>query len=986
MKTVVKCFLVSLVLVLLLLAGAYLLLTHPGFQKRMIESRLPEGSSIGTVRLGLGRAQLSDLDLHLADGTQIRVGSLETDYRPLAAVFEKIVRLGAVDVDDVHVSLPQSLLAGEEAVAAPGRAPSAPTSTEAEPVPERTTEPPAEEAAEDPLAPIYALARLEWLIEIESLDVEGMVDDAAGNRFDFRLGAGTIFPGEATPLEGSMKLVTEAPLRAGLVDFQAELSATLHQGETGGFTTVDAELSAEGRDDVGAALLASSQQVELNVDAAEEGLTLALDFTADVPAPEVFSPELRDLGATEVRGTIGAEVIENGAVIRAANVEARLEGERVAHLELKQALRLGGKQSLEGELLRLEFDGLQPAWLNPWLPEGTEVAAEAIDAEVSVDGEPDGGLVVRWIEPMRVAALSVTALGAPQVDGLGVRLQPMIRWSPDGTIEYKTGEAQLSDRYGGIASFSSEGVFAAVEGTEDRPFKGMDAGLRLDADLQALLLQPALAGRVGVIGGRLDARVRLDGDTALPLVAQGTVERLRTRGLPGRFGDYRFAMQLSGPAAGKWGVDGTFQAGSDGSPETDLQLSGSIEPDSDPLRFSILLEGERVAQRSLEHLASALATEAEAVRQPDVSTTGAEPRGRVQAPSPRTEARQAAPPWSGLEGELAVRLDEVILEKGPALRELSLQARVTEPELVLRSFSVAVEPGRVGGSGLLRFEPDRREPYALEAEAEFSGIDPGEFSGLGPRIPVQASFEGGADLRSRGTDLDMLLDNVQGEVEIRGSDGVLSAFELDERSRLGLLGAGILGQQLDRPGMTALAQAIPYFKDLRFETFTLKLSRGSDRNITIPQLRFVGDNLLLDARGMVAARSLDAIMDQPLDLSLELGARGRLTDYLETLNLLQPKAATGGGEDGAFRMWKQRLDVGGTLANPDTSSLRALLSEAARSVLARPGENGDAGRQSKLRNNGSDASESANGERSRREPLREDIEMGLDLLNTVLGE
>ncbi|MAW20383.1 MAG: hypothetical protein CML10_02075, partial [Puniceicoccaceae bacterium] len=64
--------------------------------------------------------------------------------------------------------------------------------------------------------------------------------------------------------------------------------------------------------------------------------------------------------------------------------------------------------------------------------------------------------------------------------------------------------------------------------------------------------------------------------------------------------------------------------------------------------------------------------------------------------------------------------------------------------------------------------------------------------------------------------------------------------------------AGILGQSLNRPGMTAMAQAVPYFKDMKFESFTLQLVRGKDKQVRIPELKLMGDNLSISGHGAIA--------------------------------------------------------------------------------------------------------------------------------------
>ena len=216
---------------------------------------------------------------------------------------------------------------------------------------------------------------------------------------------------------------------------------------------------------------------------------------------------------------------------------------------------------------------------------------------------------------------------------------------------------------------------------------------------------------------------------------------------------------------------------------------------------------------------------------------------------------------------------------------------------------------------------------------------------------------------------------------------MLTAFELDSRSQLGLIGAGILGQSFNRPGITAMAQAVPYFKDMKFESFTLDLVRGKDKKVHIPQLKLLGDNLSINGRGVIAAGNFAKILDQPLDLTLELGAKGRLIDYLEALELLE----TNTSEDG-FRTWNQDIKIGGSLGDPDTSALKKLLNNAARRALnnLREGEIGGIQKPPSQdekallgQGNASEHVPFEKKEKSKEQALRDDIEMGLELLNSI---
>ena len=184
-----------------------------------------------------------------------------------------------------------------------------------------------------------------------------------------------------------------------------------------------------------------------------------------------------------------------------------------------------------------------------------------------------------------------------------------------------------------------------------------------------------------------------------------------------------------------------------------------------------------------------------------------------------------------------------------------------------------------------------------------------------------------------------------------------------------------------------MAQAVPYFKDMKFESFTLDLVRGKDKKVHIPQLKLLGDNLSINGRGVIAAGNLAKILDQPLDLTLELGAKGRLIDYLEALELLE----TNTSEDG-FRTLDQDIKIGGSLVDPDTSALKKLLNNAARRALNNPREGDTAGIQKPTSQDEKALPGQGNAreyfpfekkEKSKEAALRDDIEMGLELLNSI---
>ena len=142
----------------------------------------------------------------------------------------------------------------------------------------------------------------------------------------------------------------------------------------------------------------------------------------------------------------------------------------------------------------------------------------------------------------------------------------------------------------------------------------------------------------------------------------------------------------------------------------------------------------------------------------------------------------------------------------------------------------------------------------------------------------------------------------------------------------------------------------------------------------------IRDSLLIDGSGFIAATSLKEIMEQPLDLSLQLGAKGRLVDYLGTLQLLGQDQS-----DEGYQLWNQTIDIGGTLGKPDTIALKQLLNTAARTALSSPQSQAAVPSGETSEGAGTEPATQAPAKRSKEEQLLEDIQTGAELLNSFFG-
>jgi len=985
MKTLFRIFLVFIILLVIAVGVGYLVVTRPAFQKKLVESQLPAGSSISFVKITTGSIELTDLMLQLPDGTTAKLDSLRSDFSPMAALFDNTLQVRGLTVDGLIVRLPEVSAASTSAeIPTTGERPT----TGSEPV---TAPNSPNETAAQPSSltdALYALGNLTWMLDFDSINLNGALIDASRNRYTFDVQSDRIAPGEASTLTAALKLESKQALQGGLKDFSSDARLSFNQKKTGGFEQLTLESQTSGAGADGGKLLSITQTLELSVNGFEESAELALSFKADLPHPEVFAPQLVSLQGLSLLGELKAAAEGSAFTLQTADFEAASNGAQVASVKLKQSLTLGAQQKVAGELMDVSLINLPLAWLNPWLTNGMQLSGAPLSVQIALSGESSGALSMKTLAPLQLGPLSLTQDQQALLQEVTLRMNPTIRVEADQTIRFDLGDFALLDRYGAVISGTVSGAksqtdSAATSSTSAAtPLAGLQAKAKLDIGLAELLQQPALAGIGSVLAGQVQLTLNIDGAAEYPAEIQAAITGLRARSLPGSRQDYRLTAQLKQNANGSYALGSSFEAGSESRPTTSLQLAGQVNLEAQPKPFKVNLTSPRVLQSDIDLLIAALQAQPTAptplANTPPPTSTGVRP-----VPTPQPDITQR-PPWADLDGEVAIQIESLTLASGQTLTGLNAEAKISEALLAVSKLKAVFQEGRLAGQGQITFDPKLSKAYTLSSELTLENIDPAIFSQKpSGSFPVRGLFEGDFSFTGSGATLEAAIEDSEGDLTITGRDGVLTAFELDQRSQLGLLGAGILGQQLNRPGITALSQAVPYFKDMPFESFTLKLVRAQDKRVSIPEISFMGDHLRLQGQGVIAASSLGEVLDQPLDLTLGLAAKGRLVDYLETLQLLGTQTS----EDG-FRNWNQNIKIGGSLAAPDTSALKDLLNTAARSALSRPSAAQPPATPATPATplaEGETAAPTAPKERTRDERRRDDIEMGLDLLNSVFG-
>ncbi|MDG1241278.1 MAG: hypothetical protein P8P52_01825 [Opitutae bacterium] len=991
MKTLFRIAVVLFILLLVTLVGGYLTLTNAGFQKRLVERQLPEGSSIESIHVTTTQVTLSGLLLILPDGTRVQVSAVDTAFDPLAAVFDQTIKMGVLQVEGLRVDLPVV------AEPKPSGRPSVDVRVpRVEAVPDLAT---ASEPAANPLEALYALGDFKWLLDIEGIAVEGVIHDGNGSMYMVRVDSPAIRPGEVSKIDASLQLLTDVFLPSGLESFDSTVALSFKQKVAGGFESLKLETNTSGKDFQGLHLISLQQKLDLEVDDAEA--TISVTFDADLPKPQVLVPELAGLGALKVSGNAVVSTDGEAMTLSTADLNISAAGSELLALDLKRSLVFGGVANVSGEFLDITITALQLEWLNAWLGDGLRVQSQApVSLELSVVGVADGAFAVKFAEPIALGPLTVTEAGVPLLQDLVVIVALELQLSVDQLLTYSLDSLSVADKYGSFIQGSSNGMIQLdASRTAANPFAGVQTQTELQISLQEVFQLPVLAGSASIVSGQLGMNLSIDEAAVEPLQLQAKVKGLRARSLPSVSRDYVIALGLK-PTLNKceWKIGADMSAGPVSRPSTVLRFSSIVNASQEPMTFDAELSGPRVTQKDISILTAAFSPREETGAAPYTPTLP----GQARSSAPKTSAtpriraavasRPVPPAWAMLSGDVSVSIDEFRVEAGQVIEAISLKAVVSEPKLSVDPISAKIGKGKLSGSSTVLYASNQLKPYSLTTDIRFEEVDPAFFAKNYQRPPVQGQFDGVFEVAGVGETLNTAIEDSTAALKITGGGGVLTAFELDERKQLGLGLAGLLGQSLDRPGITALSLTIPYFKNIPFDHFVFELMRGTDKRVLIPELRLTGESVLLDASGSVGASNLSDVMNQPLDLIVSLGAKGRLTEYLETLDLLQSTA----GEDG-FTRWNQEIKITGSLADPDTGALMDILNDAAKGALSKPKKREHASEETdptnqlstKLAPQSEGAIEASEAEglqnKSKEERRRDDIEMGLDLLNSFFG-
>lgn len=952
-KLVLLLVLVPLVLAALLVAALF----TPAVQTFAARKALAgQGGQVERVAFGLGGGTIRGLRLE-RPGLLLSVPELSADA-PLARLAGGAVEVRSLVARDIVIELDPAALAAPSAEQKPVR-------------------------AREPGKPFDGVLRELGLpgLQVDGIDIAGRVRVAGPQPVDatFVLSGGGVRAGQAGQIElkveakaglgsvvttftlvptlgadgriDALGAVAEAFANGKLLARPARLRATADiaragQGETYALRLLAGEaplVELDTRWAPGAAELPGRWRIAIrDEDLAPFALGLALprlDVAGGGELAVLGEEKLRVGGdfslAVDHLETIGLPALGPVSISSKFAVEAGAKATRVETLalELKGAAPVLAVETRQPFTVALDSRKVTPARPDTDLAEArllgvpaewVKLFAPDLGLAGGVTGawlvRPEGeGVVVASSQPLVAQGVSYASEGEPLVAFDSLRVEGLrAKYLPAGLEATLTGLR--------IVAEGVDLVSGAVEATQ-RAGAPLQAKGELRAQLAKLADQPVLRGRTRLSAGR--AVIQFDASVADALAAKARVDLtgLRAAGA-GDLPEVTIEADVTRDAVGVLTARAPLTVrNTRANRASDLSVDATVTPAASGTKIDAKL-GSRVL--FLEDLQAFAAVAA------DAKPAGSRP-GRPPGATPPAEG----PSWAGVGGEVELDLARIVY--APGIEVLNTKGRVAlAPEAAsLEKLRASLGTGGAfEARGALRWRAAEKA-YDLSADVRGRDVAVGPvLKALKPSEPaaLDGTYDLAATVAGRGGDPGAAAAGAAADIKLTGRQGMIRAINLDTSpyARAGSVVSGLAGlagalsrnEELTRRAnqVTALNSIARAFANLAYDEIVIEARRAADGSVEIGKVALFSPQMRLAGAGGLRAVPGRSFLEMPLDLKLDLGAKGDLVRNLETLRLLSPAAAEATAE--AYRGLSEPLVFDGTLQKVGTAQVTRMLTRS----------------------------------------------------------
>ena len=656
-------------------------------------------------------------------------------------------------------------------------------------------------------------------------------------------------------------------------------------------------------------------------------LVAAAENLAAFQVPTVGSiPGLAALGAVHL--TADFDLTQRGDIAHVGRLNLSVNGAQpIATVQSLQAFEFNSKtrelnaDDVTRELLLITLQGLPLVWTQS-LATGFTFVGGDIRGEITATAR-NGGFAIRTKSPLTTVGASLTRAGKPWLRAVDLSVNFSGDYTPRG---WQAELAPLTARSGERTLLVLEAKAGQLAG-RNQPIKS--AG-KFSASLPAVLRQPVAAGMAQLTRGNATGEfvVSLDSTRAIQvkiaLTDLATDPKLTTEKLPSLSAELRADIA----AEGKITLNAPLLIERDGR-KSDLNIEGSLTLEKD---------GVAIDARATSTLF--VVDDAKILGAPFVPSSQSAPaEGAVKSAGP-----DAAPPWAGVNGQLALVLKKVVysdtFQAADVTGMLRLDASALRFENVQAGFGDGTEGKFTGG---VIFDAKSAAPYALAADVALKDFDPAQlFKALNPGQPatVEGKFTVTSKLAGNAVHVADFATAAHGDFQLASKGGVFRGLPVNvaaKNERLGKLAAGVgfVGNALDvfkgrkdDSEITSLAKAVADFSKIlaaiSYDQLSVVLTRDPAGNTVLKDFTLIAPEMRITGEGQAAHKAGGALLDEAIAMEFKLRARGHTGDVLKFLGKLEAQTDKLG-----YAACTLPLKVGGTLGKPDTSELNNALASLA---------------------------------------------------------
>lgn len=523
-----------------------------------------------------------------------------------------------------------------------------------------------------------------------------------------------------------------------------------------------------------------------------------------------------------------------------------------------------------------------------------------------------GKITVRAISPVKLTEVSLTQSKQLALANLAVEMLPVVEYAGPGSLKVSTGDVTVR---AGSAAF----LTLKAEATQT-PGQDAQASINFSLEVPVLATQPLFAGARAASAGRASGEIRAALGTHSQLEARLTLNGLVAaetgQTLPVANIGFRGRIQANGAAS----VQVPLLLDNAGR-RSDLEFSIDLTPLGRGYSVDGKLAGQQV---ELEDLLGVLG----------VFSAAAAPDSADKPATATSVAPDTVAAWARFSGRLGLDVKSVTRGKDWAMTGLT-GAVALEPSLVTlqkleASFS---QTSRLAAKMELRFTGGAM-PYRLTGDYSLNDFDAGKlFKAIDPAKPptVEGLFNISGKLAGNGETTARALERVHGEFQLTSRAGVFRGLQrtsskVSMTSKAVELGASVLGSIFGSDKVTKTAEKVAgqaYFVDqlaqtlgeFNYDLLSVKLSRDELLNMSLEDISLVSPEIRLNGKGSVSYVVGQPLLEQPLSVSLNVAARGKVEQLFGKLRLLGSTK-----DELGYTKTRDTITLGGTLAKPDPTA------------------------------------------------------------------